>query len=126
MTYNIDIRKALVQIELRTIALETRLSSVENRLELIPRIHDTLGGMAKELVIQGQELLTIKQKCWGDLACLLRSSDYNHADLSHSVRNLNNLFSNPCGYRTFSNYNTSLILLNTLADLKLSSRTLFT
>ena len=65
MTYNIDIRKALAQIELRTIALETRLSSVEDRLELIPRIHDTLGGIAKELVIQGQELLIIKQKVLG-------------------------------------------------------------
>lgn len=58
-------RKALAQIELRTIALETRLSSVEDRLELIPRIYDMLDGMAKELVTQGQELLIIKQKLLG-------------------------------------------------------------
>lgn len=62
MTYNIDMRKALAQIELRTIALENRLSSVEDRLELIPRIYDMLDGMAKELVTQGQELLIIKRK----------------------------------------------------------------
>jgi hypothetical protein len=62
MTYSIDMRKALAQIELRTIALETRLSAVEDRLELIPRIYDMLDGMAKELVTQGQELLIIKQK----------------------------------------------------------------
>lgn len=55
-------RKALAQIELRTIALENRLSSVEDRLELIPRIYDMLDGMAKELVTQGQELLIIKRK----------------------------------------------------------------
>ncbi|MEN9389474.1 MAG: hypothetical protein RLY61_558 [Candidatus Parcubacteria bacterium] len=62
MTYGIDMRKTLAQIELRTIALETRLSAVEDRLELIPRIYDMLDGMAKELVTQGQELLIIKQK----------------------------------------------------------------
>jgi hypothetical protein len=62
MTYNIGMRKALAQIELRTIALENRLSSVEDRLELIPRIYDMLDGMAKELVTQGQELLIIKRK----------------------------------------------------------------
>lgn len=65
MSYNIEMRKALAQIELRTIALETKLSSVENRLELIPRIYDMLDGMAKELVTQGQELLIIKQKVLG-------------------------------------------------------------
>ena len=65
MSYNIEMRKALAQIELRTIALETKLSSVENRLELIPRIYDMLDGMAKELVTQSQELLIIKQKVLG-------------------------------------------------------------
>lgn len=62
MTCNIDMRRALAQIELRTMALETRFSLGEARLELIPRIYDRLDSMAKELVTQNRELLIIKQK----------------------------------------------------------------
>ena len=56
-----DTTHSLAKIEGKVMRLENKLTAVEDRLDLIPRIYDMLYSVVKELVTHKQEQAVIKK-----------------------------------------------------------------